>query len=249
MKKLLAAALVLAILACFAACQTGNAEPTVPETRAPETTVPETTEVFVEWYLSTPAMGYYTLTAVTRDGVSMSGEEVGKLGCYLHFREDGSGTWAYSGVSMEFQWAGLRILTDSNNAFSLSLDGEQLILHSTSDWVFRYSGTEAPEITKTEFRYGCYAAGSVGTADGEVFYFDTLETANGYLILNEDGTGYLCYDGKEGDITWDDTLIRLGDTAFKYLYYAPEYSADGEPSILVGFPDTAVTVLFHPVEE
>ena len=255
MKKTQFTALLLALLLCFTACSAPVTETTVPETTIPETTVPETTvpETTVPETtapaLPAPSIGYYTLVTVTRDSLSLSSDEASRLGCWLHFREDSTGTWTYSGNSTEFRWEGQHILLSSGDSIPFSMDGGTLTLHNASDWIFLYSGTEEPEEPKRSFRYGCYAAGSVGTADGNVTFFDTVEKANGYLILNEDGTGYLCYDGKEGEITWDDTLIRLGDMVFKYLYYDENYNSGGEPSILMGFPDTGTTVLFHPVEE
>lgn len=258
MKRLFAVFTLLALLTSLCGCADNEAAgptpssapaATVPETTAPETLPPETTVPPTE-----PAprlqVGCYTLTDMTVGGIGTNEETIASLRSYLQILEDHTGVWFVSGAKADIRWDDTTLSTSSAQA-EYWFEGDTLVLRTKNDfcYYYDYAGEEIPEEYVVSKAFGTYYAGSVGYPDGSVLSFETLDPANGYLTLNEDGTGYLCYDGKEGSITWDDSLIYLNGTVFKYIYYTEQFNADGRPSILVGFPDSSTTVLFHLAAE
>lgn len=261
MKRLFAILILPALIFSLCACTGGayaettpessapaTTKPTVPETTAPEIILPETTAAPTE-----PAariqIGCYTLSGISSNGQHAGEDMVASLGSYLQILEDHTGVWFISGTKADILWDDTT-LTAPGAQLEYWFEGDTLAF-STGTTIFHYSyaGEDIPEEYVIHKAFGTYFAGSVGYPDGSILSFETLDPANGYLTLNEDGTGYLCYDGKEGSITWDDSLIYLNGTVFKYIYYTEQFNADGRPSILVGFPDSSTTVMFHLAAE
>lgn len=123
--------------------------------------------------------------------------------------------------------------------------------------------TTAPETTdppetegtqSTEPQYGApipgyYLVSSVGY-DGDVTFYSTADPANGFLKLEEDGTGQMSFGGTEGALTWDDeTVYWQGQTlpCMSVSYYDGELGRE-EVMLMMYFLDTQTSLILRPAE-
>lgn len=94
---------------------------------------------------------------------------------------------------------------------------------------------------------GYYLISSVGK-DGNIDFYGSLDAENGWLLLNEDGTGTMSFEGTEGELTWSDQELTWQEQTLMgavMSYYDSEL--DREESMLVlYFMDPVVSVIFRP---
>lgn len=97
---------------------------------------------------------------------------------------------------------------------------------------------------------GYYLVSSVGQ-DGDISFYGSLDPANGYLKLEEDHTGMMCFNEVEQALTWDQESVTWGEEILPCMYvtyYEPEL--EGSDSMLVlYFLDSMTSVIFRPAEE
>lgn len=113
---------------------------------------------------------------------------------------------------------------------------------------------ETEETQSTEPQYagaipGYYLVSSVGQ-DGDVTFYNTADPANGFLELEEDGTGQMGFGGEEGPLTWDDETIHWQGKTLPYMsisYYDPELGRE-EVMLMVYFLDTQTSVILRPAQ-
>mgnify|MGYP003290408727 FL=1 len=96
---------------------------------------------------------------------------------------------------------------------------------------------------------GYYLVSSVG-CDGDVTFYSTADPANGFLKLEEDGTGQMSFGGAEGPLTWDDEAVHWqGQTlpCMSVSYYDAELGRD-EVMLVMYFLDTQTSLILRPAE-
>lgn len=94
---------------------------------------------------------------------------------------------------------------------------------------------------------GYYLISSVGR-NGDVQFYGSLNAENGWLLLNEDGTGILSFEGTEGQLTWNERQLYWQDQTLMGLimtYYDPELSRE-DSMLVIYFTDPVVSVVFRP---
>lgn len=94
---------------------------------------------------------------------------------------------------------------------------------------------------------GYYLVSSVGR-NGDVRFYGSLDEENGWLLLNEDGTGAMSFEGTEGDLTWDGNHLFWQEQALMgavMTYYDSELGRE-ESMAAVYFTDPVVSVVFRP---
>jgi len=99
-------------------------------------------------------------------------------------------------------------------------------------------------------KVGYYIASSV-MVEGDLEFFGVLEATNGYLLLNEDNTGTMLFDGVEESLTWDDEAIYWCDKTLPCLtisYYDPELGKD-DGMVMVYFLEEETSICFRPAAE
>ena len=94
---------------------------------------------------------------------------------------------------------------------------------------------------------GYYLISSVGR-DGNVDFYGSLDAENGWLLLNEDGTGTMYFEGTEGELTWSEQeLTWQGQTLMGAVMTYYDSELDREDAMLVlYFMDPVVSVIFRP---
>ena len=240
MKKLSILALAAILIFCLCACVRSNA----PEVTTVPTTVPATVPTTVP--VTEPAAvllpGYYLLDSDADDlGLST-------LRMYILINADHTGVIGAMGMSRELTWNDTQLIMDGEPA-EYKIEGDLLIiLPNTVDQLsLRYNGDVLPEeYLAPALTSGYFVLSSVG--NGGDITFHNLNPENGYLKLNEDGTGVLFYDGTESELTWDASNLYLQDTTYSYIYYSSEMTGD-EPMLMMLIYETQTTVAFRPMEE
>lgn len=104
---------------------------------------------------------------------------------------------------------------------------------------------EMPEISGLEPGY--YLVSSVGK-DGDVSFYGSMSPENGWLLLNEDGTGTFFFEGVEGELTWqEDALSWQGQTLMGLTarYYDSELGRE-DSMVMLYFTDPVVSVILRP---
>lgn len=240
MKKLSILALAAILIFCLCACVRSNA----PEVTTVPTTVPATVPTTVP--VTEPAAvllpGYYLLDTEAYD------HDLGALRMYVLINADHTGVIGAMGMSRELTWNDTQLIMDGEPA-EYKVEGDVLILMADAETeiTLRYNGDVLPEeYLVPALTSGYFVLSSVGQNGNVDFY--SLNPENGYLKLNEDGTGVLFYDGTESELTWDASNLYLQDTTYSYIYYSSEMTGD-EPMLMMLIYETQTTVAFRPMEE
>lgn len=202
---LLAMALAVGLMGCdLGPISGGNRDPGQMTTEA--TTVP----------LDYLAEGYYLLEEGTWLGAPLEQPET--LRCYVQIDHHGTGLVSAEDVSRILVWEESVIRIEGESYLYtvednvLTLTGDHGILR------FRYAGDTLPaDYLPDGPAAGLYVVCAV-TRNGQREEFSALRQENGYLQLNENGTGLLYFDGVTQRLTWDaDGLYTLeGTVAFLY---------------------------------
>lgn len=112
------------------------------------------------------------------------------------------------------------------------------------------SPTTAPEMEEpgiSDLAPGYYLISSVGK-NGDVQFFGSLDAENGWLLLREDGTGILSFEGTEGQLTWNERQLHWQDQTLMGMvmtYYDSELEKE-ESMLALYFMDPVVSVVFRP---
>lgn len=126
-----------------------------------------------------------------------------------------------------------------------TLPPETTIPPETTAPVTAPTDPEIPEISGLEPGY--YLVSSVGK-DGDVSFYGHMNPENGWLLLNEDGTGTFFFEGVEGELTWqEDTLNWQGQTLMGLTarYYDSELGRE-DSMVMLYFTDPVVSVALRP---
>lgn len=113
--------------------------------------------------------------------------------------------------------------------------------------------TAAPESEEPQFSSpapGYYLVSSVGKDEGVTFY-NSLDPENGYIKLEADGTGRMCFEGTEGPLTWDAEAIYWQEQTLPCVYityYDSELGRD-DSILAVYFLDPVVSLALRLAEE
>lgn len=94
---------------------------------------------------------------------------------------------------------------------------------------------------------GYYVVSSVGR-DGDIQFYGTLSAENGWLQLNEDGTGILCFEGTQAPLTWSGEDLVWQSQAMKGVqmsYFDPELGRE-DSMVALYFLDPVVSICFRP---
>lgn len=92
---------------------------------------------------------------------------------------------------------------------------------------------------------GYYIVSSIGR-NGDVEFFNSLDSANGYLRLEEDNTGTLMLENEEKELTWEEYTITCDEQNISgYTMSSPE----SDEMLMLYFADTRVSVIFYQAEE
>ena len=223
--------------------------PTTSPSTEPETepaTEPTTVPVETEPEESLQ-IGYYILTKMETDGITLTGPSVESLKIYLQFQEDGEGTMFIMSMGVEFTWdeeaisiAGVPEAYRLENGVLFLSDGASSIME------FTFCGATLPEGYESTIPAGYYAVSSIGK-DGNIQFFYNVAPENGWLEIQEDGTGVLCLDGVEQVVFIDGTMLTGENISIPFMYTDQE---EGE-ELLVLYPysDYADSVALRPVEK
>lgn len=105
--------------------------------------------------------------------------------------------------------------------------------------------SEEPVIS--DLQPGFYVVSSVGR-DGDIEFYGTLNAENGWLQLNADGSGIMCFEGTEGELTWaGQELTWQGQTLMGAVMTYYDWELGREDSMLVlYFMDPVVSVILRP---
>lgn len=245
MRKWLSLLVLLALL--LTGCTGVEAPETTPPATAALTTSPETAAPTTE-PVPTLRSGYYLLEHGIIDNIALEGEQAVALKCYLYLDPDGTGFISIMGTSVDLTWHETEGL-EMTNLQSLTIDGDRITLNiSPMVLTLRHHDGELPEEYKTPLPVGYFLVSSVGVR-GNVEFYSTADPANGYLQLNEDGTGTLSYWGVTAELTLDERYIYWNETVVPYMYHTAESSPDGMAMILLIFNEQETTVILRPFEE
>lgn len=110
--------------------------------------------------------------------------------------------------------------------------------------------SHSDEPTIKPLQPGIYVISSVGI-DGDISFFSTPDPENGYLLLNEDGTGTMLFDGVEAELTWDgETVIWNGrELAGLCLSYYDDALGYEDVMLMLYFMDTPTSIAFRPLQD
>ncbi len=237
MKKLSVLVLTAILILSLCACVRND----TPEATTIPTTAPTTVPVTDPAAMLLP--GYYLLDSDADDlGLST-------MRMYILINADHTGVIGAMGMSQELTWNDAQLIVDGDPA-EYKVEGDLLILMPDPkiEIPLRYNGDVLPEEYSTPaLSSGYFVLSSVGQNGNVDFY--SLNPENGYLKLNEDGTGVLFYDGTESELTWDISNLYLQNTTYPYLYYPAEVTGDSEAMLMILISETETTVIFRPMEE
>lgn len=252
MKKLSALLLALVMVMALAACvsdeppeisttptTTAATVPTTVPTTAPETQPPAILQ-----------SGYYLVESVASNDSEMDISFFQEMKLYIQINADHTAVISMMGVPVELIWNDTELLMDGEPV-KYALDGDLLIMDPGTDeeMTFRYHGDTLPESYLTpKLTSGYFVVSSVGE-NGNVSFFGTLSPENGYLKLNEDGTGVLFYDGVESSLTWDEAYLYVGEYEYPYNYRTAEEIGDEMDMLAVYMLETQTSLVLRPAEE
>lgn len=110
---------------------------------------------------------------------------------------------------------------------------------------------QLPEPVYSAVQPGYYLISSVGQ-NGDITFYSELTAENGYLKIRDDGTGFLSFEGTEGELTWDGEYLYWQNQTLPYIYmsyYDSELGRD-DALLAVYFTEPAVVSLaLRPAEE
>lgn len=227
-------------------------EPTAPSTTEP-TAEPTTVPATVPETEPAPVLqvGYYLLDSITMDGVTLYGENLISMKCYMQIREDQTGSMSIMGSSMEFTWDD-KELTMEGHPQAYSFEEELLVIEEEGQkMVFRFGGALLPQEYEPEYPIGFFAVSSVGR-DGNVAFYPDIDPENGYIRIREDLTGVMVFDGVSREFTMDGSFLYTETEQIPYHYSNEVYEEDfGEEPMLSVFldGDVFVSIVFRPAED
>lgn len=260
MRKLILLLLAMAIF--LAACGGTPADPavdTTPETTEPTPVPTEATAAPTETEPGNllPA-GYYLLYSMTAAGQTAEGDAVMPLQSYIQIQSDRTGTWSILGQTIDLKWDDTRFIL-SGISIPYTAEKESIVLQtpaalmgSSEDGLmtYRYNGDILPEEYTNTLKSGYFVASSIGH-NGDVTFFGTPDPENGYLILEEAGTGFLSYGGTEQALTWDAEYLYWGEQTLPYFYqtyFDPELGYN-DALLTIFFTEESVSLVMRPVDE
>lgn len=126
-----------------------------------------------------------------------------------------------------------------------TISPETTIPPETTAPVTEPTDPEMPEISGLEPGY--YLVSSVGK-DGDVSFYGNMNPENGWLLLNEDGTGTFFFEGVEGELTWQEDALNWQDQTLMGLtarYYDSELGRE-DSMVMLYFTDPVVSVALRP---
>lgn len=192
--------------------------------------------------------GYYLLMSCSQNGeITLDEDAASASQTYIQINADNTGVMYIMGTSSNIEWNDKQI-TVNQSAADYTLEGDILTIYSDDDsqMIFSYNGDTLPAIyIDTPVEPGYYIVSSVGEA-GDVSYYSLNDPENGYVMLEEDFTGVMYFEGEEKSLTWDDYYFYFDDVTAPYVYYNEETSSDGQPMLLVIFEETETTVVLRP---
>ena len=212
-------------------------EPTTVPTTAPVETEPE----------ESLQIGYYVLTKMKMDGITLTGPSVESFKSYLQIREGGEGTMFMMGMGADFTWDEEFIsMYDVPEAYSVDNGVVTVGSDESSIMEFTFCGDTLPEGYESTIPAGYYAVSSIGK-DGNVQFFGNIDPENGWLEMREDGTGVLYLGGAEQAVSINGTTLTGEDLSIPFMYTD---QVEGE-ELLVLYPhnDYADSVALRPVEK
>lgn len=95
---------------------------------------------------------------------------------------------------------------------------------------------------------GYYIVSSVGES-GDVTFYSLIEPENGYVIIEEDGTGVMYFEGEEKSLTWDGDYFYFDDVSAPYIFTSAESSEDGQAMLTVYLLESETSIIFRPFDE
>ena len=128
-----------------------------------------------------------------------------------------------------------------------SRPGEATGPQETTQSVSPTTGPEMDEPGISDLAPGYYLISSVGK-NGDVQFYGSLDAENGWLLLREDGTGILSFEGTEGQLTWNERQLHWQDQTLMGMvmtYYDSELEKE-ESMLALYFMDPVVSVVFRP---
>ena len=111
-----------------------------------------------------------------------------------------------------------------------------------------YDTQGAEKFSYEEAESGFYVVSSVGE-DGDVSFYYSLTAENGYIDLEKDGTGVMCLEDEEQELTWDESYLYCDEETIPYLYLSAEESMDGEAMLMIFFEEGKISIILRPVED
>lgn len=259
---------LLLVLAMLAGCSSGSRkETTTPEPSftaqpAPETTAPPAAEPTAEPTTvpttvpeTEPApalqLGYYLLDSITMDGMTLYGENLITMKCYIQIREDLTGSMSIMGSAMEFTWDE-KELTMEGYPQPYFLEEDLLVLEEDGQkMVFRFGGDVLPQEYAPEYPVGFFAVSSVGR-NGDVEFYSKIDPVNGYIRIREDRSGVMVFDGVTREFTMDSSYLYTETEQLPYFYSNEVYDeAYGpEPMLTVYLDgDVFISIVFRAAED
>jgi hypothetical protein len=125
--------------------------------------------------------------------------------------------------------------------------GEATGPQETTQSISPTNGPEMEEPGISDLAPGYYLISSVGK-NGDVQFYCSLDAENGWLLLREDGTGILSFEGTEGQLTWNERQLHWQDQTLMGMvmtYYDSELEKE-ESMLALYFMDPVVSVVFRP---
>lgn len=258
--------LLLTMALTLAACGSTSAEGTVPPTADPsavptEDTAPPTEPVSAPTETEPQELlqpGYYLLHSMAMNGETVEGESVESLRYYIEIREDHTGIFGMMGKTFDLEWDNTYITVDGGT-LSYCLNGNNMVINTVgmlqglaedAEMTFCYNGDVLPEEYAYTLKSGYFLISSVGD-NGDITFYGSLDPANGYLKLKEDGTGFMSYGGVEQELTWDADNLYWNGQILPYThmtYFDAELGRD-DSMLMVYFINDATSVAMRPADE
>lgn len=243
--------LVLAAILLFTACYSNNDKQVAPTEPTP--TVPLQTNaplVSQEPMPSELRIGYYLLESITQEGRTITGQEIDDLKTYLRINGDGTGVMVSSGVTTNLEWNATQLIVDGV-VLQVALEDGTLVISPDNNMqmTFVFNGDVLPEAyASAQLEVGYYIVSSVGV-NGDVTFYSGTDPNDGYLRLENNGTGVMFFEEEEKPLTWDESFFYIEDESVPYVYSSAEEIGDTEGLLMIYFMNDATSVALRPSEE
>ena len=230
MRKLLILLLAVALLAGCTGTPAGTA---APVTDPVETTLPAAAEP-TEDPGDSIRTGYYLLTGIDTEDVTINGIAMVSFRGYLQILPDRTGLLSMDGIIEHVDWTE-RYLTIDGSTCKFTIEDNVMTLNYKYQFeaTFTYQGEELMEFYRNPApEAGVYLLTHLMDGD-DVYSVREPNMTEGYFHLKGDGTGVFFSGAEETIVYWKNDTLLISSSPMTYKYFPADQTPNGRDTLVL----------------